>query len=184
MIDINSSSRIIGDFIETNAFILEQSTNSKLPKFITKNNKKRKINKLIKICKKLRESSFILNTQELYELFNYIYNTKDTHSFKSIITIKMVDVGIYTSIETAVNTDNFNSIIRINTDNLDTFELIAKEKEIDSIGVNLTLNKLYDDNPKRSKLLYDINKELREILCDYIIEILEIYKDGNKNYDD
>ena len=177
MIDVNSSSRIIGDFLETNASILQKSIDSKLPKFISEIIRKREINKLIKICIKLRGSYYVLTTNELFELFNYVYNSKDDHTYKSIVTIKMVDVGIYTSIETAVNTDKFNSIIRLSTDNSETFELIAKDKsKMDSGNINLVLRKLQDDNPKKGDLLYIINKELREVMCDYIIEILETYK--------
>ena len=64
MIDIEKDYRIIGDFLEANASILEKKTKSKAPKFISELRHKRDLNKLINMLEKLRDSDYIMKIEK------------------------------------------------------------------------------------------------------------------------
>ena len=93
MIIEDRRSRIIGDFLEANALLVEKRTKSKLPKFISRVFYKKEVNKLIAMIRKLRESDYVLDAKELIELFTFINNNFDNHSYKSIIAVKVINNG-------------------------------------------------------------------------------------------
>ena len=89
MIDETSMDRIIGDFLEVNASILEKRVKSKLPKFISKFiwNKDKK--KLLQNIDTLRNSDYILTMENISELSLYVYNNFDDKKYKSIFLVKL-----------------------------------------------------------------------------------------------
>ena len=176
MIDIEKDYRIIGDFLETNATILEKKIKSKAPKFISELRHKRDLNKLIKILEKLKNSDYIMKMEQISELFNFIYNNYDEHCYKSIVAIKIVRNGItFSNIEGAVQVENYVAVIRFNTNDT-MFDFIGTDTETNN-RIDITLNRLYSDNPKYSKIISAINKELRSVMCDYILDIITRYKE-------
>ena len=90
MIDINNNCRIIGDFFEINADILQKELNSKYPKFISKFIANRERNKLLRVVQKLRNSNHILNSSNLVEYISYIQNNlSESNSYKSVFFAKV-----------------------------------------------------------------------------------------------
>jgi hypothetical protein len=99
MIDETSMNRIIGDFFELNASMIEKREKSKFPKFISniiwKNDKK----KLIKNVESLRNSNYILTMQNIAELSLYVFNNFDDKKYKSIFLVKVNKVISYDTME-------------------------------------------------------------------------------------
>ncbi len=173
MIDESSTNRIIGDFLEVNASMLEKREKSKFPRFISNIIWKIDKKKLIKNIEKLRNSGYILSMQNLSELALYVYNNFDNKKYKSIIKVKMDKMITYNSMEMILKFDNITSIFDFNDS--DTFEIKILEIVDETKNTyNYTLHRL--NNDKYNELLYKINEELRNVLCDYILHIILLYK--------
>jgi len=174
MIDQESTNRIIGDFLEVNASMIEKREKSKLPKFISniiwENDKK----KLLKNVDILRNSNYILTMENISELSLYIFNNFDDKKYKSIFLVKVNELITYENMETVVKFDNITAIFDFNS-NDNTFDI--KIMEILDNGnrnnFNFTLHKLHNNT---IPIINKINDELRNVLCDYIYEIISLYK--------
>jgi hypothetical protein len=174
MIDQESTNRIIGDFLEVNASMIEKREKSKLPKFISniiwENDKK----KLLKNVDTLRNSNYILTMENISELSLYIFNNFDDKKYKSIFLVKVNELITYENMETVVKFDNITAIFDFNS-NDNTFDI--KIMEILDNGnrnnFNFTLHKLHNNT---IPIINKINDELRNVLCDYIYEIISLYK--------
>lgn len=178
MINVEDSTRIIGDFLEINADIVERRFKSKLPKILANIEEKHSRNKLIKTAKKIRESDNTLNLYNLSELFIYTFNNFPPNgNYKSIMISKVVDEG--NIIEAVIKFEDIVSIINI-------------DKKENTIDVNITqdnntfftrCNGLLKHSKKGSRvdiILMRINKELLNTITDYIIETLESYNRKDK----
>lgn len=174
MIDQESTNRIIGDFLEVNASMIEKREKSKLPKFISniiwENDKK----KLLKNVDILRNSNYILTMENISELSLYVFNNFDDKKYKSIFLVKVNELITYENMETVVKFDNITAIFDFNS-NDNTFDIKIMEK-LDNgnrNNFNFTLHKLHNNT---IPIINKINDELRNVLCDYIYEIISLYK--------
>jgi len=175
MINETSTDRIIGDFLELNASMIEKREKSKLPKFIAKFIWKKDIEKLLKQVETLRNSNYILNMHNISELSFYIFNNFDEKNYKAIYLVKIDKILTYDTTETIVKFDNVIAIFDFDSNN-DSFNVKIREKdELDqNINYNLTLHRLY--NEASNDILSRINDALKNTLCDYIKEIISLYE--------
>lgn len=174
MIDENSANRIIGDFLEVNASMLEKREKSKFPKFISNyiwNNDKKK---LFSNLDTLKNSEYILNMQNIAELSLYVYNNFDEKKYKSIFMVKVEKMITYNNMEMILKFDNITAIFDFNSED-ETFDIKIMEllENGNRNNFNFTLHKLYSSN---MPILEKINTELRNVLCDYIYDIISLYK--------
>lgn len=178
MINVEDSTRIIGDFLEINADIVERRFKSKLPKILANIEEKHSRNKLIKTAKKIQESNMILSIYNLSELFIYTFNNFPPNGkYKSIMISKVVN-----------DSNNIEAVIKFE----DIVSIINIDKKENTIDVNITqdnntfftrCNGLLKHSKKGSRvdiILMRINKELLNTITDYIIETLESYNRKDK----
>ena len=178
MINVEDSTRIIGDFLEINADIVERRFKSKLPKILANIEEKHSRNKLIKSAKKIQESNMILSIYNLSELFIYTFNNFPPNGkYKSIMISKVVN-----------DSNNIEAVIKFE----DIVSIINIDKKENTIDVNITqdnntfftrCNGLLKNSKKGSRvdiILMRINKELLNTITDYIIETLESYNRKDK----
>ena len=178
MINIEDGTRLIGDFLEINADIVERRFKSKLPKILANIEEKHSRNKLIKTAKKIQESNMILSIYNLSELFIYTFNNFPPNGkYKSIMISKVVN-----------DSNNIEAVIKFE----DIVSIINIDKKENTIDVNITqdnntfftrCNGLLKHSKKGSKvdiILMRINKELLNTITDYIIETLESYNRKDK----
>jgi hypothetical protein len=175
MINETSTNRIIGDFLELNASMIEKREKSKLPKFIARYIWKRDVKKLLNEVENLRNSGYIMNIGNISELMIYIFNNFDDKSYKSIKKIKTIDAITYSTMEMVMKFDNITAIFDYDNKS-DTFELkILTKDELDQkITYEYTLHRMVKE--KTNEVLYKINEELRNIYCDYIVEIISAFE--------
>ena len=174
MIDETNNNRIIGDFLEVNASMVEKREKSKFPKFISNyiwNNDKKK---LLKNIETLRGSNYILNMQNIAELSLYVYNNFDDHKYKSIFMVKIDKLITYDNMEMVMKFDNITAIFDFNNEE-GTFDIKIMET-LDNgnrNNFNFTLHALSNKN---IDVLERINNELKNVLCNYIYDIISLYK--------
>ena len=175
MIDEVNNNRIIGDFLEVNASILEKREKSKFPKFISRFIWKNDIKKLLKEVEKFRNSGYILSMENISELMIYIFNNFDDKCYKSIIKIKTINAVTYDTMEMVMKFDNITAIFDYDG-SLPTFELkvLTKDEQDQKITYEFTLHRLVKE--KSNTILYKINEELRNIICDYINDVISLYE--------
>ena len=180
MIDLENNGRIIGDFLEINADIVQKRFKSKLPSFLANIDEKYYRNKLIKRAKKMKNSNMILSIYNIYELFVYTYNNfPPDGKYKSIWRSKIMVSDNNVEAEAVIKFDNITSIISIDK-NEETLDVNILEE---NNQYYTRCNKLLKHSKKGSKidiLLMRINKELLNIITDYIIETLEAYNRKDK----
>lgn len=173
MIDESNTNRIIGDFLEVNASMIEKREKSKFPKPIARFIWKQDQKKLLKNIEVLRNSGYILSMENLAELSLYVHNNFDEKKYKSIFLVKIDKMITYDSMEMVVKFDNITAIFDFDnngaTFDIKIMELIDGNKNT----FNFTLHRLKSDN--NGELLFKINEELRGVLCDYIKEIISLY---------
>lgn len=173
MINETSTNRIIGDFLEVNASMIEKREKSKLPKFLAKFIWKQDQKKLLKNVKLLRNSGYILSMENLSELALYVHNNFDDKKYKSIFLVKIDKMITYDCMEMIVKFDNITAIFDFDS-NSNVFDIKIMEVFEDNKNTyNFTLHRLKSD--KNNPILFNINEELREVLCDYIIDIISLY---------
>ena len=179
MIELNDTSRIIGDYLEINADIVTFRFRSKYPRFIKKILVNQKYKKLLNSLEKFRKSDYILNVNNLYEFFIYIFNNYppygNYHSVDSI-TIKSIELG-KKQIEAKVCFDRIIAWIAIEEEGV-SFEINAKEisPNKEQTGINITLQKMESKSSSVNLLLQKINKQLIEDIYQYIFDIISSYK--------
>ena len=173
MIDETTTNRIIGDFLEVNASMIEKREKSKFPKFIARFIWKQDKKKLLKNVEVLRNSGYILSMENLAELSLYVHNNFDENKYKSIFFVKIDKMITYDSMEMVVKFDNITAIFDFDnngaTFDVKILELIDGNKNT----YNFTLHRLKVNN--NGELLFKINEEIRGVLCDYIKEIISLY---------
>ena len=174
------NSKIISDFLRINGLLLNRKTTSKLPKFISDYRHKKDVNKLLKNINKLRNSNYIFDTSELIELFTFINNNFDTRSYKSIIDVKIVRIMDYNTIESVINLDEFKSIIRLRT-NQNTFELVISDNNKNHNVINIEKSELKSSHGIYTNYLNTLNNELKNIMCDFLTDIISEYKRSDYN---
>lgn len=175
MVDEKNTNRIIGDFLEVNAYILEKREKSKFPKFIKNKIWKKDKDKLIKNIDILRKSNYILTLENISELAYYIFNNFDNKEYKSIIKVKLDELVTYNIMEAILKFENITAIFDINS-NESTFEVKIMEvlDTEDRNNFDFTLHRL--SSSSNLSILNKINTEMKNVLCDYIYEIISSYK--------
>ena len=173
MIDETNTNRIIGDFLEVNASMIEKREKSKLPKFISKFIWKKDRNKLLKNIEILRNSGYILSMENLSELGLYVFNNFDEKKYKSIYLVKIDKMITYDSMEMVVKFDSITAVFDFDN-NSNTFDIkLLQIMDENKMTYNFTLHRLINDN--NNPLLFELNEELRNVLCDYIKDIISLY---------
>ena len=165
--------RIIGSFLEINGDIILQENESKLPGFIKRIRSKHYRKKLIKSINKLRNSKYILTKENIEEFFSYTYNGFPPYGkFKSVIMSK-VDNDIT---EGVLKFDKYKIVISIYK-NEENFEIhIVESNEYGNDSYNLYMDKLYSEAKANRELLYMINDKILNDICDFINDIIVLYK--------
>lgn len=175
MIDENSTSRIIGDFLEVNASMIEKRQKSKFPKFISnliwKNDRK----KLLKNIDILRNSNYIMTMKNISELSLYVFNNFDDKKYKSIFLVKIEELITYSNMEMVMKFDNVTAIFDFNSDD-GTFDIKIMEllENGNRNNFNFTLHRMVTN--KNITILDKINTELRNTLCDYVYDIISRFE--------
>jgi len=174
MIDQKSMDRIIGDFLEVNASMIEKREKSKFPKFIAniiwKNDKK----KLLKNIDTLRNSNYYLTMQNISELSLYVYNNFDEKQYKSIFLVKINELITYDNMEMVLKFENITAIFDFNSnDNTFDIKIMELNENEERNNYNFTLHRL---NVSNIPIIKRINDELKNVLCDYIYNIISLYK--------
>ena len=175
MVDETSMNRIIGDFLEVNASIIDKRYHSKFPKFISNYIWKKDQNKIIKNIESFRKSDYILTLENISELALYIFNNFDDKKFKSIIKVKIDKSITYDNMEMILKFQNITAIFDFNSNDT-TFEIKIMESLDDGNKNNFSFTLHSLSSGKRLSILDKINKELKNVLCDYIYEIISSYK--------
>lgn len=173
--DSTNTNRIIGDFLEVNADIVSFEHTSKLPKIIKKIISISQRSKLKKSVNKMRKG-FILTTDNISELFVYIYNNYPPHgSFKSIKTCKINDEDAK-EIEGVLAFDNHQVVITIDK-NIPGFDIVVKTRKEDGgiDGISIHIDKMYSDKKHCHDIILKVNEILLNDLCDYILSVLNNY---------
>lgn len=182
--NIKSTSRLIGDFLEINANILNDQFYSRYPKFLAKLIAKYYRSRLIKSAKKLKESNMILSIDNLTELFIYISSSYEG-KYKNITNIIINSNTVHSIIDATVNVDNISALITIDTAQ-PNIELVCKlliDEAISSFNISLTELK----NKKMSLKRYNdiIDKLNNVLLCnmvDYILDSIVPYNGKETGY--
>lgn len=174
MIDQESMDRIIGDFLEVNASMVEKRQKSKFPKFIAniiwKNDKK----KLLKNIDTLRNSNYSLTMQNISELSLYVYNNFEDKQYKSIFLVKINELITYDNMEMVLKFENITAIFDFNSnDNTFDIKIMELNENEERNNYNFTLHRL---NVSNIPIIKKINDELKNVLCDYIYDIISLYK--------
>jgi len=177
--------RLIGDFLELNAYIVQEEFNSKFPKFIAKIKSKKQRKRLLNNVEKIRNSGVVLNVDNLMEYFSYLVsNYYPETEFGAIIRCRVDEYsGLYEAVlsvekQTAIITidkaayPKFNVSSRIITDN-NTSE-----------GINVQTEELQSDKYKKNKILSRINEILLNDICDFILEKIKPYQEDIKENED
>lgn len=180
MIDENNYDRIIGDFIEVNAAIVNDQYYSKYPKFIAKIIAKQQRKKLLKAVKKLRNSNLILNSNNLYEFFIILYNNFPPEGkFGDIVRVLYNQEQ--NSIEGALIFDNYTVLISMVHSDTGLFDIKAKKTmNGDSIGIDLTTKELTSKNKDYEDIYKTINHQILYNICDYIEYTINLYMEDKK----
>lgn len=172
--------RIIGDFFEINANIVKQEADSKLPSFLSKLRANFFRRKLLKSLYKLEKSNYVLNAENISELFTYIFNNYPPKgNYNSIAFSKVMERNGNVEIEGIVRFDKISCIINLSTEK-STFEISISsiDKDGERHQFNLFLDKLYTDekNTYYNDIVYQINKDLLKEIVNYTESVLKMYK--------
>lgn len=178
MIDKNNN-RIIGDFFEINADIVQREVTSKLPKFIKHRISYRDRKKLLKAAIKIKNSDHVLNSDNLSEFFIYLYNNFPPNGkYKSVYASKYdEDLNI---IEAIILFDSCKAVITIDRSSTG-FDIRITDKKTNIFTESSAIHcDELSHNGSRSEVMKKINKRLKSDIADYIIEILQKYNHTGK----
>lgn len=171
--------RIIGEFMEISADILQNQLNSKLPAFLAKIISKHQRKKLIKSCKKFRNSNYILDKYNISELIYYVYNNYPPKGEYGSICFAKIDPETTDRVECVVMHGDKERIVKaiITIDlKLPTFELtIYDEYDDKNNNYYIEVEKLSTPGKKTEEPVVYINNILRNTMCDYINGIITKY---------
>lgn len=173
---MNNDYRIIGDFLEINAQMVNQRETSKIPRFLSILRYKFYKRKLLKSLNKLRKSNHILNMNNLSELFSYTFNNFPPYGDFGHISASKINNSEATELEAIVKSDSYRAVITIDK-KYDNFEISIynKKSDISTERISISLDKLYTDIESISEIIDLINKNLLEDICDYIYESISHY---------
>lgn len=176
--------RLIGDFLEINANIVQDEFESKIPKFIKKFKYKKLRQRLLDNVDKLRQSEIILNTDNLIEYFSYIVSNFYPETKYGVITKCRVDEasGLY---EAVLSFENQSAIISIDKSRYPKFNVSSRiilEDETAS-GINIETEQLQSDTYKKDKILGRINNMLLNDICNFITDRIKPYQEDIKEND-
>ena len=183
MINVHTTNRIIGDYLEVNSYIVSQQFYSKLPKFMSRYRANKQRKRLLESLSKFRRSGYILEWDNLIELFTYIYNNFDQdHSYKNITKVELME----DSLEALIEFDNYHALIFFdrlsnNVDSDTDIKFNLKMKYITNVktdGVDIYLSTLYTTHRKAYNYVKQLNDLLVNYTCDYIEDILKKYMGG------
>lgn len=177
MIDPNSTTRIIGDFLEVNADIVSEEFYSKKPKFIKKILSRKYRKRLLRAITKLKDSDYILNSMNLREYFIYVFNNcsgSNGGCYRSIKVVKYIEeVG---EMEVIMIWDNYNIIFTFNNPEDEYFQMTVKWKENDNERRATVSLKDFRTNKYEFVDLYKtINIHIKDEICSYVEDIIKQY---------
>lgn len=177
----NSIKRLIGDFIEINANIVQEEFQSKYPEFIKKFKSRRMRKRLLKNVERIRKSGIILDADNLIEYFSYIVSNYYPETKFGVISKCFIDesIGIYQAV---ITLEKQTAIILIDKSRYPKFSVSTKLllKDETSTGINIEVDKLESSNYKKNKMLSLINTSLVNDICDFIVEKIKPYQEELK----
>lgn len=180
----NNNDLLIDGFID-NCFrlytdIVLERKNSKLPKFLSNLRYNFRVNKLLRIINKYKNSHYPLNKDNLSSYFNLIYNTyQPDRKYKSVI--KIVYSNDKKGLQAIVHFDKYIATINIEN-NENTFDIDIVPDNIHTINFNnLHLSRYSlvstNDNDKLLSLLNDqLLSDMASIIISYINDDKRIKK--------
>lgn len=173
------NSRIIASCLEINNDIIMMKLDSKLPLLLSKIRESYYRNKLIKTVNKLQKANIPLNTDNLTELFIYIYSNYPPYGiYKEIKWCKCINVNSVDIIESCIVLDDMKAIFKI--DKLDTsgkFRLILSIKKDEKFyNYDILLSELITSNNMIKDYVKELNKLLINIMRNYILDTINSYK--------
>lgn len=176
------SSRLIGECLEINADIVKERTNTKLPSFIADIISSYYRKRLLKSVKKLRNSHYILTSENLLEFFNYTFNNFPPYgTYKSVSMSKIFDNDNYNTIVALIKFEDYTVDITIYSNIPDYFDInIINDSQQGTNKYFLHLNSLYSENNNIKDILNIINEKLLNDITDYIIDTISIYGKKSK----
>ena len=180
MIDENSYTRIIGDFLEINADISRDQFYSKWPNCIARFVATRQRKRLLGSINKLRKSNIVLDYNNLYEFFILLYsNYPPEGSFGDVVKVLYSEEkGI---LEGILKFDNYNVLISLDDHSNGFFDIKAKKTENGlTNGIDLSARQLMSKKKEYESIYRDINKQILENICDYIEIIVKNFIKENK----
>lgn len=180
MIDENSYTRIIGDFLEVNADIAKDQFYSKYPNFIAKFIAKLQRKKLLRSVHKLRKSNIVLDYNNLYEFFILLYtNYPPEGTFGDVVKVLYSEEkGI---LEGVLKFDNYSVLISLDDHSNGFFDLKAKKTENGiSTGLDLSSRQLSTKKKEYEDIYNTVNKQILENMCDYITTVIENFIKENR----
>lgn len=182
MISLNND-RIIGDIIELNAEIVSKRINSKFPSLISNYIANRDRRKLLKIIDKFGKSDYILNKNNLFEFFIYIYNNFEGSSYGCIKKVAyMVNKNIST-IYADITIENVDFNITLSSDSNDIFiHCCIKYYTGLRESFSVQLDKLITNKDKLDEVIYKLNKQLLLNLSKYSESCISKYNGKEKGY--
>ena len=169
--------RIIGDFLEINADITKWQFESKLPKFVAKFMANCKRKSLLKRVKRLSESGYVLNINNLIEFITYLYNNYPPKGkYGSIYQSKIVDDIEPHAIEAVFHHDVVTAVITIygKESGMD-INIQHKVSQATSNTYSLSRESLIGDESTVGRLIKTMNEILLIDICEYIAEIITGY---------
>lgn len=168
---------IIKDIIRLNSEITENEyeSSNKILLFFNKKLANRSRKKLLSIISKFRNSEFIFSKQDLIDLFEYIIVYYPPNGdYKNIKVCKQDSL---LNIEVFITIDSWKIIIKIDR-RLNNFEFIAHDYDlggINSDGLSINIDKLQSAKSHYEKILSMVNKEIRDIECDFLEETIKSF---------
>lgn len=172
---MTNDSRIIGDFLEINADIIEHGANSKLPKFLINMRKKKYKNRLHKSILKLANSNLVLNKDNLAEYFVYLYNNYSPNgAFRSTFKVSVLGED-FERMEAVIKFEDIMAIIKINQEDQEGFEITARTNGLgneNSFGFSIRATKLSSGKPDVRPLIEQINKQLLQDMSEFLMDLI------------
>ena len=173
---MNYDKRIIGDFLEINGENIQYRENNKrnpISKIIYKYNRR----KLKKAVTKLKKSNIILNRFNIIELFSYIYNNFPPDGKYDIIYRSKINMNNPDEVEGILKFDNYTVIINTCDENNISINIHITDEEGNIKNYTLNSESISTSNisAEINSILNIINKKLLDIMCNYILNVINLY---------
>jgi hypothetical protein len=175
VVQMNDSSRIIGDFMEIHSDIIEQEANSKAPKIIKNMRKKKYLKRLKKSISKLASSKMILDRDNLAEYFIFLYNNFSPNgTFRSTYRVSQRGEE-FERMEAVLKFEDIYSLIKINQEDPDGFDIIVRKNgtgDQEQKSCTVRVNRLQSNNPYTQDLLSEVNSQLLKDMSEFLDQII------------